>query len=957
MVNMIGVICAECDKSTVSELLDEFKKDYTLSFCKSNAMSSEILSRDDFIALIVVLSDNLQNDYINLNFLDLEQQETLPIFPVLIGNYNETLPLASLSYLPLSKGSNYIKNHIKFLIAYGLQDVIQWNRIHSLAVAWVKSGQNENTLLSFTDIKLTEGLLEKPVREIYMEQGIIIEQCCTATVKRRRQLHIKLAKLIIIVCVFLVFFGVFALIQRVAADKEAMTAATEVKENISKRYATDAQELLFSDPDLPWIISQKALEASVNEDSLATGRTVANNLIPHKSYPLPAPAASVCALSENRYAIGLQNGHGFIVFDVSGQKEIFSKSAEKGNTFVSGSPNGIRFATLNYESRITEVYTYESGEVKQLFTLSTPIDSIELWLDDEHFLCLNDGNVMLADVTSNSLTPVFLHTSSGDNLTGVVSLAADKEHTWLAVATNTELVFYSIVKDGNFNVSNEIIAEKDFKQIRYIYSNDIKNTLLMESGNELSMVDTSSLAGGLSDNSVAVAKYSGSTRMSKSLAVDIHGNFYFGDSTGKINVLLFGFSKTKPDFPYPYDNFPYTPSNIPAFSAAKAHNGEVTAIVTNENGSWASAGEDCMLRIWETPIFGNTVNDVLVYNDNMYANSYPGLDESKRCTLGSRYGNSTATAVMVNGQCFAQIDRKTLATNNYMWLWLNITRAKVMLGGNTIAALRSFGGEGDRISITNADASTIKEISEKTTTFEGMSSAFIDLSLFELSPDGSHLAAVIAMMNNRGNLALWSADGSERTMRNFVPDANAIYVTALGADDALTISSLGTVTELDGTQYSLFDLPNTITAAVALSKNQIITVDDKGTINYHDKGSDNQIITTIPKAIGSFAIKVSNSGKYAAFIGKENTVILDIESTNVITVLEPLSLLNASSYDQLSYPVQDVLFDDDEQGAMIIRSNGWISRIDIYSASDIMFEIREHAPREMSADEESAFER
>lgn len=957
MVNTIGVLCAECDKSTVSELIEEFEKEYNLSFCKSNVTSSEILNSEDFIALIVVLSENLQIDYVNLNFLDLEQQNTLPIFPIRIDNYDEALPLPLLSYLPLSKGNNFIRNRIKLLITYGLHDVMQWNRIHVLASTWQKQGRNESDLLSYKDLELTKALLEKPIREINIEESKIIVTYFTASVERRRQLNMILAKRILSICSLLILLSIFAWVQKVVADKETMTATTEIKESLSKRYATSALELLFSDPDLPWILSQKALEESVSEESLAAGRTVANNLIPHKSYSLPAPAASLCSLTENSYAIGLQDGHGFIVFDVSEQKEIFSKTAQNGNTFVSGSPNGIRFATLNYESRITEIYSYERGEVKQLFTLSTPIDKIELWLDDDHFICLTDGNVMLADITTNSLTPFFLCTSSGENLTGVVSLAADKEHTWLAAATNTELVFYRIVKNGNFNISNEIIAEKVFKQIRYIYSNDIKNTLFVESGNELSMVDIRTLASGLSEISVAVAEYSGSTRISKSLAVDIHGNFYIGDSTGMINVLSFGFSKTKPDFPYPYDNFPYTPSNIPAFSAAKAHNGEVTAIVTNTNGSWASVGEDCMLRIWETPVFGNTINDVLVYNGIMVSNIYPGLEESKRCTLGSEYGSNTATAVMASGQCFAQIDRKTLATNNYMWLWGNISRAKVMSGGNTIAALRSLDGEKDRISITDMDVSTINKVSEKTTTFEDVSSDFIDLSLFELSPDGSHLAAVIAMMNNRGNLTLWSADGSERTLRNFVPDANAIYVTALEGDDALTISSLGTVTELDGSQYNLFDLPNTITSAVALSKNKIITIDEKGIINFHEKGIENHIITTIPKAIGSFAIKVSNSGKYAAFIGKKNTVILDIESANVVTILEPLSQLNLSSDDKLSYPVQDILFDDDERGAMIIHSNGWITRIDIYSKSDIAFEICQHAPREISSDEESVFER
>ncbi|MCL2703826.1 MAG: hypothetical protein FWE91_09500 [Defluviitaleaceae bacterium] len=847
------------------------------------------------------------------------------LIPLLLdGTDSRRLPkqLGSMSYIDLKHGAGYILALIEIVTQAGnTNDIMAWNNYRLSAVKWEMGGKPKSGLLNSGEIMILGGLLNKPVSELPDSNANLINELFNVSRIRLRKIKQRISIIFTIVLVMVAASGITASILKVIADAEAASALFEAAMYESERLADQAIALMYSDPDLPWILADRAVNtvSPPSPKSLMATRAVTGNLIAHTSRPLRAPAASVCALSQNRIAVGFQINNGFTVIDSTNGEVVFDALNGDGNTTVASNPGGTCFFVISSGSGRVEVYS--SFNVPELlYILPFIINSPPIWIDNENALCISDGQLVLLHVFTGNASSFTLPDSETLSETGIVSAAISEEGAWIALATRNKVFVYST---ESVYIINEKIDEIEIPNIRYIIPNHHQNALYVERGSDKLIVIEG--IGNKYETRIREIDYHGGARASRSVMVDESGHFYFGDSLGYISVLAY-------------------PSNIPAFGAIKAHNGQVTGIAGLNGGSWATVGADSMLRVWMEPIFGGNINTNLFYDSMIYDNVWPGLEESKRYTIGAVYGENTAAAVMPNGMGYSIINRDDLSTERFNWLWANITRAKTASSANMIAAFR---GGVNSISLTPSHAP------ETTVSFANIPIPWIDLSLFDLSPDGTECAAVIAILNNRGHMAIWSVNEPEPVTCEFTADANAVYVAALGDQNALTVSALGTVTYIDGRQYSLFNTPTLLSAAAALSGDRIITLDNKGNLYIHEMNPqeiwEKRVLTSTPDLIGGFVIEVSPDNKLAAVIGKGCTVIINIETGEVASVIYPLSLINSD------YPVHDILFDEDGTGAIIVRSNGWISRIKFPGDTEAIEALREALPRELTENEELAF--
>ncbi|MDR1539473.1 MAG: hypothetical protein LBU32_16030 [Clostridiales bacterium] len=435
----------------------------------------------------------------------------------------------------------------------------------------------------------------------------------------------------------------------------------------------------------------------------------------------------------------------------------------EGASFVLPSASCASFAVFADGSKRIKVYG--STNFNLICDVDANADSRQSWIGDEFLLYLSGNALYILDAADGSTHELKLPDADGRLIESVVSAAASLENGWIAIAEEGAAAIFELYIDSLPHVGGFLKELPVLSRILYIQADHRFNPLLAECENAFYMYDMGMLR---SDESAAMLKeigFTGGKRVLGAVAVDKIGDVYFGEATGRVAVSTESFATAEGR-----EEPAYLKVAVPAIGAVKAHGGQTLGICAFSEGAWASIGSDSMLRVWERPIFQNPRNAALAASAELHSDVWPGLEQAKRCTLGL-IGSGEIISLRADGSCYAIIKRETLETEKFFPLWANITRAKATRSGK-IVALR---GGVDCSSVMSADISSALQIMDNTAMLEEAPQPVIDLSLYDLSDDGSELAAIVAVRSDRGLLYIWNVEAGGYTARQLDAETDIVY--------------------------------------------------------------------------------------------------------------------------------------------------------------------------------------
>ncbi len=876
------------------------------------------------------------------NYLDSASLDFIPVIQDENSSQQKEI-LTQYFYTPLDEHSifNYV-SRIDLLISMGSGRLNEWNRIHSLALKWNANGQAVQDLLNKVDFLAADDLLRHPIHEMLSKDEALVRSIVSATRRRLRWRKTMFMAVGFLVGIMFLISGIFAVVSKRRADDAALYARIQTNSTVADRLSVKALEMMTTDPDLPWILMDKALSLSETQESVAAAYEVSGNLIAHKSYRLPSIGAALGYLGNNMCAIGLADGKGVIILDASSGEICYADSATAGgeHCYISVSPDNKYFAA-DYSSIAgdgggTKFYRWADGAAEWLSLSEVQIDSF-VWLGEEHIIAIVDQKLCTVNV-----------------LTGRVenSLPIETEGIPIAVASDGKAgsLFVAVVKDEALGIAVYSLSEKKllenipiegFGQMCY---DSVTKTLLVDTGVTAILIDIAKVTRGEKADVRQIGLPF--TRTLGALTADQSGAFYFGSASGAICVLMpcrsapmggqnhiFG----NTDFWAYESGFTDEPRG-----AVLSHQSNVHDVIMLEGGKWASVGADGMLRIWNRSIY-ERLNASLEVQPNNDSTRTPALKNAIRITLG-RVDESTMAVMSSDGFSRVVFERDTLLTvrNDYGWM---LGQAKVAYDtGDAVVVHGSQDGYTFSLVPGSYGIGKYRDISRQ----DAVNWLF---ALLDISRDGSTVYGLLPSGINRGIYCVKKDSGESDTGR-FDIDSNMIYLKALTPDNAMAISSEGEVFWIDGKKEYLFKEMTALTAAAHISGNQFLSLDIDGQIWLTEDFGSARTIGYFAPANEGFAIRVSSSGRLAAIIGEFETQILDIETGQVAAVLNNLFSQYTTSG---SASVHDVLFDPDDRGMVVVYSNGWISRVEFMERGDILGYVHENCPRQASAEEEQFF--
>ncbi|MDR1539474.1 MAG: hypothetical protein LBU32_16035 [Clostridiales bacterium] len=299
MPGIIGIIYHSADETAIFTLAAALKdlgcetRDYSASAPPS--------------ACIVALSNHFISSSALRESEKAARDSGALIFPILLPDtdlkgYDFEYPISFLRFFEDESSISKTAERIKLLLDIGASDLTAWNALRAKAL----SRGNPDSYFTRSEMSAAGYFLRKPVSELPEANKDAVSEMLLLSEKRFRRIRGRLAAASMAFFLALIASGAAAIWRKGVADAERLRAVASANEYESERLADDAFALMRTDPDAPWLLAQRANEISPTDDSSAASRAVLEILIPHKSYALPVPGASVAALRSKLVAVGLQ---------------------------------------------------------------------------------------------------------------------------------------------------------------------------------------------------------------------------------------------------------------------------------------------------------------------------------------------------------------------------------------------------------------------------------------------------------------------------------------------------------------------------------------------------------------------------------------------------------------------------------------------------------------------------
>jgi len=843
------------------------------------------------------------------------------LIPVVASDKAFTDVLADRSQIPLASfGVDRAAGRIGLIARVGQEAIGSWNALHGRAHQWQAESEPISGLLRGDELVAAGNLLTQPVAELPDADRPIVVEYVAASRTRVRTVRRRAVIAVILALALVIGAGVAAVIGRAQSTAAAAVAMTSANQAEADRLATLSLNWLGRDPDLPWILSSKALSLARTPQAIAAARQVFDATIPHKTFFVDDPVTAITLLPNGFVAAGQAFGGGVSVLDVTTGTVALRQPGSSANgaaTAVSANPSGTVLAVVE-AANDGIAFLANTSDWSQTDITGPKPSFAPVWLDDEWGLAPGDGFLVQINATQARSRDI---PSPSDWPGGAPSAwTVDGSDGWVAIASSNGVSVYQATKQADGWQLNDMASftVSDVEQVRDVEVATISETteLIVLYKDKIDLIDVKSVITGQS--SVDQATTSSGTVAFQGFAISQDGEAYaaVGNRAGSLDL------------------------HNGSIDYAVETSAPIAAVAAGAGGVWVTGGGDRAVRVWTKPAadgIGAKYSNAL-----WLQGGFPGFKESLRNTLGSTPGTHLLTVVVPSVFTIMQIDMDTFTLEQS----LGVDRANMAVRQKVAPANGQAIADIDN-QVSPPQVSVIMLVgSTGSQEFRQDVSAFVaSQSLFGLSPTGDALAVA-----TNSELMLWPTDETSPIATSFtLPIAQQpVFVQALDQHHAVVVGQDGTATWIDGTTMRLFDNAVRLTAATIDPEGNIVTLDDQGNLIEHLTNGAVPI-GTVDVSIGGYALKYSASGRYLAIIGSTGTTIVDTHDGAVAMIPPPRLVGSTNHY------VDDVAFSDDESNLFTVTDDGFVQKYPLLSIDALAASLVAAQPRDLTAEEQTLF--
>lgn len=695
-----------------------------------------------------------------------------------------------------------------------------------------------------------------------------------------------------IVTACLTVVSTVAVVQRQTANRQAKRAESAARASEADRLLAFASDEIDRDPDMPWLLVNAALRSDPSPRVRAAAVGTLSQLIPHQTFDLPVKPIAMSASASNRVALVAFDQRRVDVVDGSSGRVIGTHDRDGPIGDAALSPNGNRLA-LAVAGRL-EIVDVATGSSSAVAG-ATGV-RVAVWRSDDELAFLVTGR--LKTVHTPSASPrLDLEVSPSTDV-----LAIGLSGKWIATGDDGGVTLFDA--DGTVRGSYAKTGVLD------IEPGPADAEVLLRISDGLARVPLEAFSSPPADSATPTEIKTAVRVLAPSPAFPLPTCA----TDGTIGVITNGTVAEPRRFP--------------------AHQGACTGVGVLPDGSWVSAGADGRMRHWDTKdldevfvegsAYGPFVTQLQIAIDNR---------ESSRNLLVAAPGTDLATATSRYGFSAGVVHR---------------AKPKVEQAGG-IGLLDSpvrpsaTAGRGVRFAAAAAVVQTWDIVRQEGRVLPAPPVKSL-ASQTAVSPNGDRVAVADGSAIN-----VLDTTAQSPTWRSFPYDTPDVPVS-VDIDDqghAAALFVSGRIRRTDGPASTQLAPAGLVIAAgrsapggrtVLVSRDGQVFAGDQGTVARHG---------SVPGDLKPMGVDIAPDGRLAAVVGWTRTEVVALDAGLLVHVFASESRYRA---------VSDVAFDDDGAGALFIRVDGSISRVDFIDPGTVDQLAKRRAPRSLTADEVDMFD-
>ncbi|MEV7663517.1 hypothetical protein [Paenarthrobacter sp. NPDC089316] len=607
-----------------------------------------------------------------------------------------------------------------------------------------------------------------------------------------------------------------AFLQQQEANAASSLAQTRSAAAESVRLAGLATSLIGTDPDLPWLLAAQGLHRSNTPEAIAAARRVVQSTPSHTSIRLPAlPRSLASDPTTGTIAVRYVEGNTEVRSGVDGQL-VQSFTAEPTDTSgVAIAPGG---KVLAIGQRLVNVSTGQ--------TITTLPGSICGWTSARTAMTVNEGKLVLNDITSGTATPTQISITSPSKVACSVAAKAP-------IAT---------ILDGND------VLSVDLDKGTALPPQTVENS----GAADIATSDDGSMA--------YVALPGGSKGFQRTATnlkpVDVRG-------TGNL-VVSNGTTWAVGDNVRPTTQVGIASGTI--IDSYLSHRGPISGIAALPGGRTATSGADGYLRLWSPPD----------------AVAYPDGGDQLRTDLFSR--GAPSSRVLYRPQMVLSNDGNSLAVSNSAQGTATILNSSDFgknagrFVGNSPSATVPLPSKLFFHHVPDQSFSVI-DIEKSQVVWRSS----LSTSLKPIIAAANDAGTRVGFATSKAMVSV-ASDGASH-MTEFESTGTPVWMSITDTDMTVVLSQ-GTIYREGVPPVSVSGLGSPVAAAAAGPRGSILLVGTNGTLAEASEGNL-RIITRLSTGIGAFAIRVSPDGSLIAVLGAGAGIVVNATDGGVRLDLTP----------------------------------------------------------------------
>jgi hypothetical protein len=805
--------------------------------------------------------------------------------------------LDDLSQISLrSFGAERAAERISIVAQAGAEDLVAWNRLTERAGRWDREARSQVGLLARSELDSATQLLLRPVARMGGKASQTVVDLVAASRRRLRRVSRVRWAIGGLVAVAMSATGIvaFGQYQQAQAATDSARLATNAAE--ARRLVDEALDQAEEDPDLPWLLLERALALDPAPPVVASAARAAAGLVPHETHVLRAPVLRLSTSSGSMVAVDYTMHHGFDVINAASGEVVFdSRSIDGALQLQALSPDGTRLAVTDEQERL-HLVEVETGRAEPLIDV-THIQFV-LWIDERRMFVTDEHSMQIVDIPTGSKTTI-----PGDP-DEIHAAAAHARHGWIAFAAGDGLRIHD-VEDGR------LMRQFPLEGLRDLAVSRDGTHLVARSQFTLQRVPVDALLAADNDGADPPLPEPITSNV-RATAVSDEGDLVLGTAEGELAFAPHGGAVVTRRFP--------------------AHRAPVNGVALIDGVGWLSVAGDARLRIWSADEIDDTfVGGQAVSSFSLNQVPVSGFEASFRGMIVASADGSVAT---VAGPFFDQasvVDRRSLETV--------ASAPLVSLAAPTHPAQQQ--GVVARFDLSGVATVIDFERMQVASTGEAPFAALVALTA--VSPNGTKVA-----LSGAGVSYVWDFALAEPEWEIFEHE-DLDSPMHLEVDDNGRVSVIGHAGEVvrnDGTTRVLREESQTFAAGAFLHDGSALLVGASGRLHHAVDGSLEEL-ARVSGDLDPLAIRVSPDETHAAVIGSTGTEVLALESGQVV--------LRLSGDGGRYFAVTDVMFDDDSRGLVALRFNGSLSRWSLLDEQRVIVLVGSHQPRSLTELERELF--